>query len=301
MDSHEATAGSIAAVRDQIEVETRAADSGFDLLVSLSQVPRIDAPSAAVVVNRLVENWLAERQHAQAESARREHDAAQAKLDLARRQAEEANSEYDTLVNQVVAGAGPQLDSSSQTSVADQARLKLQTNLERRLAEVKARRVELLDSRTGEHPDVIATGEELALLETRLRELQAESPVSGSNISDASSLRNTISLLRQRVESSRNECDRLAAAERAASDQQMSARSRSSFVWFPAVGVSSAQNSVLQACQILSAVIALLLAGLSCFLVPRPRMALRTRAEAERAMGVPVIGVLNIPAESAAA
>ncbi len=95
IESHEAGTGPSAAVCEQLEIETRPANSGFDLLVSLPQVAKLDAPAAAVVVNRLVESWLAAHARARINAAVQAHDAAQSRLDQARRQLAETAAQYD--------------------------------------------------------------------------------------------------------------------------------------------------------------------------------------------------------------
>lgn len=301
IESHEAGAGAAASVREQLEVETRTANSGFDLLVSLPPVSKIDASAAAIVVNRLVESWLAAHTRSRADAAQRAQDAAQAQLDQARRQMTETTSEYEALINQIISGAGSTLDSNSAQNATEQTAAKMQANLERRVAELRTLRTNLLETRTSEHPEVIAAGEELNLLESRLKELQAESPTDRSAGSASGSLRDQLNFLRRRIEGSRALCDRLAVAERAAHDQLLTTRDRPSLVWFPATGVAARREAATLAWQAVVVLSSLLLAGVASLLVPRPPAVLRTLAEVEQAIGAPVVGVIACRSGSAVA
>ncbi len=157
----------------------------------------------------------------------------------------------------------------------------------------------MLETRTSEHPEVIATGEELTLLESRLRELQSESSTAGAG--EAGSPREQLGVLRRRMEGSRGLCDRLEVAERAAHDLVMTARDRPSLVWFPATGIKTQRDSATEAWQAVVVLSALLLAGLACLLVPQPPAVLRTLGEVERAIGAPVVGVIASRSGSMAA
>ena len=300
IESHEAGTGPSASVREQLEIETRTANSGFDLLVSLPQVAKVDAPAAAVVVNRLVESWLAAHARSRADAAGRAHAAAQAELDQARRQMAQIRTEYETLVNQIISAAGSNLGADSQQNVAQQAAAKMRANIERRVAELRTHRTEMLETRTSEHPEVIATGEELALLESRLREFQSESPT-GAEGAASVSLREQLNSLRRRLEGSHALCDRLAVAERAAYDQVVATRDRHSLVWFPATGIAVQRDSATVAWRAVIVLSAVLLAGLACLLVPQPSAVLRTLGEVESSIGAPVVGVIASRSESRAA
>ena len=301
IESNKAGAGAAASVGEQLEVETRSANSGFDLLVSLPQVPRLDAPAAAVVVNRLVEAWLAGHERNLLQAAERAHDAAQVQLDQARRQAGAITAENESLVNQLLSASGPSLGSNSGQNVAEQAAAKMKANLERRVAELRTHRTELLETRTSEHPDVIAANEELSLLESRLQQLQAESPATDSIGTVSVSLRDQLKSARRRLEASRSACDRLAVEERAAYDRLVAGRDQSSIVWFPATGVGAKPDSATRAWQAVVVLSAILLALIATLLVPRSSSVLRSVAEVERAIGAPVMGVIHFPSARSAA
>ena len=211
IDAHEAAAGLADSIRNQLEIETRTADVGFDLVVSLPQVARLDAPAAAIVVNRLIESWLAQHQRTQADAAQKAYDTAQAKLEQAHQQLVAAGTEYNALVDQMLSGAGSPLARTPGEALPSKPRPRCA-----RTSNVAwpncAQRAVLLESRTGEHPDVIASGEELALLESRLRELQAEALGDASGGSAAASLRDQLNFLRRDWKTCRSECDRLSIA-----------------------------------------------------------------------------------------
>jgi hypothetical protein len=259
----------------------------------------MDAPAAAMVVNRLVESWVAQHERTHAVAAEQAHTTAQAKLDEARRQLAQNTAEYEAIVNQIISAAGPALDSDSQQNVAEQAAAKMRANLERRAAELRTQRTAMLETRTSEHPEVIAAGEELTLLESRLRELQSESPAACP--AKPGTLREQVTTLRRRTEASRVLCDRLADAERAAHDQVLKMRDQPALVWFPATGVSPQRDSAIPAWHAVIVLSAVLLAGLACMLVPQAPFALHTIEDVERAVGVPVVGVIPCRDDSLAA
>jgi hypothetical protein len=301
IESNKNSAGPATSVGDQLEVETRAANSGFELLVGLPQVAKIDAPTAAVVINRLVEAWIAGHERTQIETAERAHAAAQVQLDQARRQMAVTASEYESLVNQMLAASGPSLGSNSGQNVAEQAAAKMKANLERRVAELKTQRTVLLETRTSEHPDVVAANEELSLLESRLQQMQSDSPATESGATVSASLRDQLKSVRRRLEASRTACDRLAAQERAAYDLMVTVRDEMSFVWFPATGVIAKGDSAIHVWYAVIVLSAVLLALLAALLVPQPPLALRSVADVERAIGAPVMGVISLRSARSAA
>ena len=208
----------------------------------------------------------------------RSHDAAQLQLDLARRQMVATTAEYESLVNQMLAVSGPSLGSSAGQNVAEQAAAKMKANLERRVAELRVHRSELLKTRTSEHPDVIAANEELNLLETRLQELQIESPSNESAGAVPVSLRDQLKSVRRRLESMRTSCERLATEERTAYDRLVISRERASLVWFPATATVAKTNSTTMiAWRAVVGLSAILLALLATLLLPRPPAVLQRR------------------------
>jgi hypothetical protein len=209
-------------------------------------------------------------------------------------------TEYETLINQIISVAGSNLGADSQQNGARLAAAKMRANIERRVAELRTHRTELLETRTSEHPEVIATGEELALLESRLRELQSESPA-GADGADSVSLRDQVNSLRRRLEGSHALCDRLAVAERAAYDQVVAMRDRQSPIWFPATGITMQRDSATIAWRAVIVLSGVLLAGLACLLIPQPPAVLRTLGEVENSIGAPVVGVIASRSESRAA
>ncbi|HEX4149217.1 MAG TPA: hypothetical protein VHY20_09530 [Pirellulales bacterium] len=290
----------------RLSVATTSKDGRQTCLVTLHGVPGLTGRQSAALLNALVEQYVEDLRDARVAVATRQQAQAQARVDNVRRRLNAARSQVDELVERLsVSRPSPPAavnlpavlpDTRAEPSAAA-AQL---ADAQRQWSELKARRDVLLERRTPAHPEVVEIDDRIAAAAARIDALQDRRQPAPRSSSLAANLPGGIdpeareALNRARSASRRVEAD-LANAEAAqleARDAWVQARAERRETIIPAVAPQSAAHQPTAPWLLLNFAASLLLACGAAMLV-QPA-AIRSAAEAQQLLGVPVIGVLPV-------
>lgn len=283
--------GQAAAIAEALQVESRPASSGLELVVRLPRVSELDARSAAALVNRLVENYIAAADAGRIHAAEAAHAVAQERLGRARTSLVEARAELDALVDRlaVVEQTLPVQEPVEEESSTAQ----LRSELNRQLADMLLRRGELLERRTPAHPEVLDIEQKIAATQARIAELgrPAARPVAAS---PSAKLAEDLKPLRARASEAQKQYDQAFEAERRTAERLAAYRGRETLVWTPAAAAAVASKAGDGSFSQMAFILAgLALACCTTALVGRPAALVATASNVERAAGVPLAGTVR--------
>jgi hypothetical protein len=282
--------------------------------ITLAETPGLTSADAAAVVNWLADNYQQEDRAVRLGKAERQHAAAAKQLKAVEELVVQSRATIDELIEHwvvaVSAAANRQASVVRAAPVQPAGQAIVETaemkEVREQLAELGARREQLLERCTPAHPDVVEVDRHIETLQTQLASLrllaqqrQAAMPVAQANTPAALEMPRCEGLddAQAAYASACEQLEHALDAERKSHDELIRAREGQRYELTAATAIAAPSQPSRTPWYVLSVVSSLLPALVAAWMV-KPT-AIRSPAEAQRCLGMPVIGVLPSDLESA--
>jgi hypothetical protein len=309
----EATNALAARIQQQLRVDVEPVADAHELMIALNGISGLDQRQACELVNHLLQDYLAAEQRRRVADAERKYRAASDLAKAAHERLVRCRTQYEAALETALASVAqnePAFRSAATPTLTGPGLPAHAPPVAPELQDLIQRRARLLEQRTPAHPEIIDLEERIAALQSRTdfepptptdREPSAP-PDRASRLTVPSHTR--LETCRRAWQDAEAANQRFAQAERAAGEQLVRCRDADWQFFVPAqataeAAVSTMPEGLMGAMVLCGAVMLAMVSVFAMVVKGRKRDHFRSAAEIERALGLPVMGVLSEDAHAA--